>query len=290
MVELERLLFGIGKEGPFLWQKTSAAVFDLKGSIRPFGRIWAACNRSVVTLSPIVLNVKGQPTSFGFDHVFDPGACNQEIFVELRLHVRSLPDQRNVCLIGYSKFHKIQTRTLFGTKKEELGVLFLLVRDCLWLVHTVFYRHKPLGKLTISSLSIYGDNFRDCLTGQDIRTRSLLQQVPFSDIRQGKKLLDQALENRQRHTQSPSHFGVHLTFALDINFKFTVVDLANNSEESRSGHNSMVDALTDLKEVRPDDLHSLYLVLDDMARTGKATNSRDSTVRCLIDTSYAHKC
>ncbi|KAL8713252.1 MAG: hypothetical protein Q9225_006818 [Loekoesia sp. 1 TL-2023] len=288
VVEMERLFFELNKEGPFLWQKTSAVVLDLMGSIRTFCRVrqqaLAASSRSIEILSPARLKVRAQPTTtFKFDGVFGPSFRNQEVVAALRPHIRSLLDQRNVHLFCYGTSSVTQTQTLFGSTEveEERGILLFLIEDCLHLVHNIFNRHEHLGKLTMSSFDIHGKNIRDCLIGQDLRssTQSLLQEEPVSDIDQGRKRLNQALENRQVHTQSSSsHFGIQLNFAFDVTFRLTVVDLAS-SERGRSGKGRIADS-TDPKELPPD-LKSLQLVVNDMARTGRARDSGDNTVNIV---------
>lgn len=293
---VEELLLGFKKEAPLLWYRISATALDLTGSIRTFCRVHREAlgtrHPSVEVREPNQLKVKGRPTTnSGLDHVFGPGARGEEIVAELRPHIRILLDQTNVHLFCYGTSDSAQTQTLFGPKaQQEQGIVHLLLEDAYHLVHDIVNRYEQLGKLTMSSFNIERDKVRDCLNGQVLgsNARSLLQEVVVSDLEQGRKFLDQASANRQKHARpSTSHFGIRWTLGLDRSpadtVSFTIVDLANGGKKA-SGQDSSIDTV-ESKGVRGD-LENLHLVINGLSRGDGATRVGDSTVSTPIRSTF----
>ncbi|XP_078437345.1 kinesin-like protein KIN-14N [Wolffia australiana] len=271
-----------------LRKKLHNTILELKGNIRVFCRVRPLktdeddgdeSEGSVVSYpSSVELQGRGlelihncQTYPFAFDKVFDQGASQEDVFVEISQLVQSALDGYKVCIFAYGQTGSGKTYTMMG-KTEELDKKGLIPRS----LEQIFQTSQALSsqgwrfKMQASMLEIYNETIRDLLIASkssgsetssnagkqytikhDANGNTLVSDLTVVDVCSLKEvsyLLNRAAQSRsvgktQMNEQSSrSHFvftlrisGVNEGTEQQVQGVLNLIDLAGSERLAKSG-------------------------------------------------------
>jgi kinesin family protein C2/C3 len=198
-------------------------VQELKGNIRVLCRVRpiskseiAQGSKMICKFTPeeITLNgEKGKVKTWEFDHVFDMGSTQDQLFSEIKPLVTSILDGYSVCIFAYGQTGSGKTFTMSGTS-ENPGVNTRSLQE-------LFDRKSERVKeyqdeITVSVMEIYNEQIRDLLAQDAASTNLQVRQGPTGNFVPGLTVvpvhaLDEVFELIQRGNKNRS------THATDMN-------------------------------------------------------------------------
>ncbi|KAJ1380052.1 P-loop containing nucleoside triphosphate hydrolase [Sesbania bispinosa] len=276
-------------EGEKLRKKLHNTILELKGNIRVFCRVRPllpedSMGTDMVVSYPmstemlgrgIELTQSGQKYQFTFDKVFNDGASQQDVFVEISQLVQSALDGYKVCIFAYGQTGSGKTYTMMG--RPDAPDLKGLIPRSLEQIFQTSQSLKDQGwkyKMQASILEIYNETIRDLLSPNrssridQTRTDNSapskqytikhdangnthvtdLTIVDVCSVNEISSLLQQAAQSRsvgrtQMNEQSSrSHFvftlricGINENTEQQVQGVLNLIDLAGSERLSRSG-------------------------------------------------------
>lgn len=141
-------------------------ILDIKGCIRVFCRIrpLLATKRKihqtiVADSEKIAVGSGGNKKEFGFDKVFTQETTQEDVFVEVKLILRSALDGHNACILAYGQTGTGKTYTMDGTN-DSPGIVLRALEE---LFRQSSLDTSALFSFSISMLEVYLGNIRDLL-------------------------------------------------------------------------------------------------------------------------------
>ncbi|KAK1324416.1 Kinesin-1 [Acorus calamus] len=317
-------------EAEKLRKKLHNTILELKGNIRVFCRVRPVlsdddCNGMEAAISypsslehlgrGIDLLQGGQKFAFSFDKVFDHGASQEDVFVEISQLVQSAMDGYKVCIFAYGQTGSGKTYTMMG-KPEAAAQKGLIPRS----LEKIFQASQALEsqgwkyKMQASVLEIYNETIRDLLCvnragGHDVNGgpakqysikhdangNTFVSDLTIIDVCSTKEvsmLLRQAAQSRsvgktQMNEQSSrSHFvftlrisGVNESTEQQVQGVLNLIDLAGSERLSKS--QSTGDRLKETQAINKS-LSSLSDVIFALAKKEEHVPFRNSKLTYLL--------
>ncbi|KAG2816080.1 Kinesin-like protein [Phytophthora cactorum] len=242
-------------------------VQELKGNIRVLCRVRPISKNEVAQGSKMICKFmpeeitlageKGKVKTWEFDHVFDMGSTQDQLFSQVKPLVTSILDGFSVCIFAYGQTGSGKTFTMSGPP-ENPGINTRSLQE---LFERKTERVKEYqDEITVSIMEIYNEQIRDLLA-QDASSTNLqvrqgptgnfvpgLTVVPVQTLNEVFELIKRGNKNRSTHATDMNEHSSRSHSILSIQLKslnivtnvvasgkLFLVDLAGSERLSKTG-------------------------------------------------------
>ncbi|RLN38190.1 hypothetical protein BBO99_00005252 [Phytophthora kernoviae] len=242
-------------------------VQELKGNIRVLCRVRPISKSEIAQGSKMICKFapeeitlsgeKGKVKTWEFDHVFDMGSAQDQLFSEVKPLVTSILDGYSVCIFAYGQTGSGKTFTMSGPA-DNPGINTRSLQE-------LFERKSERAKeyqdeLTVSIMEIYNEQIRDLLAQDAANTNLQVRQgptgnfvpgltvVPVQALSEVFELIKRGNKNRSTHATDMNEHSSRSHSILSIQLKslnivtntvasgkLFLVDLAGSERLSKTG-------------------------------------------------------
>lgn len=274
------------KLGEMQRRKLHNLVQELRGNVRVFARIrpflpndgFDMCSLPEPALKPnpdgssLKIVKKTNPngdekideSTFGFDRVFGPSYCQENIFTEVSEFVQSALDGFNVCLFSYGQTGSGKTHTMQGSGTGTMRGIIPRAVEQVGIYKTELEKRGWVYQMEVSFVEIYNETIRDLIRSnanddskheikKDASGNTYISDVTMisvdpNDTEQINDIIELAARHRsvgqtamnERSSRSHSIFTLHMRAsnekeATSLKSTLNLVDLAGSERIDRSG-------------------------------------------------------
>ncbi|POM60019.1 Kinesin-like protein [Phytophthora palmivora] len=242
-------------------------VQELKGNIRVLCRVRPISKNEIAQGSKMICKFapeeitlsgeKGKVKTWEFDHVFDMGSSQDQLFSQVKPLVTSILDGYSVCIFAYGQTGSGKTFTMSGPP-ENPGINTRSLQE-------LFERKSDRVKeyqdeITVSIMEIYNEQIRDLLAQDAVNTNLQVRQgptgnfvpgltvVPVQTLDEVFELIKRGNKNRSTHATDMNEHSSRSHSILSIQLKslnivtnvvasgkLFLVDLAGSERLSKTG-------------------------------------------------------
>ncbi|POM76178.1 Kinesin-like protein [Phytophthora palmivora] len=242
-------------------------VQELKGNIRVLCRVRPISKNEIAQGSKMICKFaseeitlsgeKGKVKTWEFDHVFDMGSSQDQLFSQVKPLVTSILDGYSVCIFAYGQTGSGKTFTMSGPP-ENPGINTRSLQE-------LFERKGDRVKeyqdeITVSIMEIYNEQIRDLLAQDAVNTNLQVRQgptgnfvpgltvVPVQTLDEVFELIKRGNKNRSTHATDMNEHSSRSHSILSIQLKslnivtnvvasgkLFLVDLAGSERLSKTG-------------------------------------------------------
>ncbi|KAG6617021.1 Kinesin-like protein [Phytophthora cinnamomi] len=286
-------------------------VQELKGNIRVLCRVRPISKSEVAQGSKMICKFtpeeitltgeKGKVKTWEFDHVFDMGSAQDQLFSEVKPLVTSILDGYSVCIFAYGQTGSGKTFTMSGPP-ENPGINTRSLQE---LFERKSERMKEYqDEITVSVMEIYNEQIRDLLAQDAANTNLQVRQgptgnfvpgltvVPVQTLDEVFELIKRGNKNRSTHATDMNEHSSRSHSILSIQLKslnivtnvvasgkLFLVDLAGSERLSKTGAEGQ--RLTEAKNINKS-LSALGDVIAARASKQKHVPYRNSSLTYLL--------